>query len=94
MGYLKMALQALESMEAATTERGDRDHTPPAKVSDLHPVETPQASPQEQILTCADCGFHKYQGPNPAHGWGLCTFNGKWCYGLRRACDECKEIDG
>jgi hypothetical protein len=48
----------------------------------------------ERILTCADCGFHQYSGPNPAHGWGLCTFNGKWCYGLRRACDECKEIDG
>jgi hypothetical protein len=46
----------------------------------------------ERILTCADCGFHEYQGPNPAHGWGLCTFNGKWCYGLRRACDECKEM--
>jgi hypothetical protein len=46
----------------------------------------------EHILTCADCGFHEYQGPNPTHGWGLCTFNGKWCYGLRRACDECKEM--
>jgi hypothetical protein len=53
-----------------------------------------QPAPPEHILTCADCGFHKYQGPNPVHGWGLCSFNGKWCYGLRRACDECKEIDG
>ncbi len=61
----------------------------------FHPLaETPQANPPERILTCAYCGFHEYQGPNPAHGWGLCTFNGKWCYGLRRACDECKEIDG
>ena len=52
-------------------------------------------APQERILTCADCGFHKYQGPNPAHGWGLCTFNGKWCYGLRRACNEGRQnIDG
>ena len=47
----------------------------------------------ERILTCADCSFHEYQGPNPAHGWGLCSFNRKWCYGLRRACDERKEID-
>jgi hypothetical protein len=50
--------------------------------------------PPEHILTCADCDFHEYQGPNPAHGWGLCTFNAKWCYGLRSACPECKEIDG
>ena len=57
-------------------------------------AETPQASPPEHILTCADCDFHEYQGPNPAHGWGLCTFNTKWCYGLRSACPECKEIDG
>ena len=48
----------------------------------------------EQTLTCADCGFHRYSGPNPAHGWGCCTFKEKGCYGLRRACDECKEIDG
>jgi hypothetical protein len=48
----------------------------------------------ERILTCADCGFRRYSGPNPAHGWGLCTFNGKCCYGLRLACDECKEIEG
>ena len=45
----------------------------------------------EHILTCADCSFHKYQGPNPAHGWGRCTFNGKGCYGLRRACDDIGE---
>jgi len=30
----------------------------------------------ERILSCADCGFHEYQGPNPAHGWGHCTFKG------------------
>ena len=45
----------------------------------------------EHILTCADCCFHEYQGPNPAHGWGRCTFNGKGCYGLRRACDDIGE---
>jgi hypothetical protein len=45
-------------------------------------------APREPILTCADCGFHEYQGPNPAHGWGRCTFKGKGCYGLRPACDE------
>lgn len=44
----------------------------------------------DYILTCADCDFHKYQGPNPRQGWGRCTFKGKWCYGLRRACDESK----
>lgn len=42
----------------------------------------------ERVLTCADCGFHEYQGPNPAHGWGSCTFKDKWCYGLRRACKD------
>jgi hypothetical protein len=91
MSYLKMAMQALESMEVATTEGGNRDHNPPAKVANLHPVKTPQAITPEHILTCADCSFHEYQGPNPAHGWGHCTFKGKWCYGLRQACDECKE---
>ncbi|MBM4302172.1 MAG: hypothetical protein FJ121_11740 [Deltaproteobacteria bacterium] len=45
----------------------------------------------EHILTCADCSFHEYQGPNPAHGWGRCTFNGKGCYGLRRACSDIGE---
>jgi hypothetical protein len=61
----------------------------------FHPQdETPQATPPEHILTCADCSFHEYTGPNPAHGWGSCTFNGKGCYGLRRACNDCKEIDG
>jgi hypothetical protein len=44
----------------------------------------------ERILTCADCSFHEYQGPNPAHGWGVCAFRGKGCYGLRPACpDRC-----
>jgi hypothetical protein len=47
----------------------------------------------ERILTCADCGFHQYSGPNPAHGWGRCTFKEKGCYGLRRACSEYKDID-
>jgi hypothetical protein len=48
----------------------------------------------ERILSCTDCSFHEYQGPNPAHGWGRCAFKGKWCYGLRQACNECKENDG
>jgi hypothetical protein len=47
----------------------------------------------ERILTCADCSFHEYTGPNPAHGWGLCTYKDKGCYGLRRACSEYKDID-
>ena len=51
-------------------------------------------APLEHILTCADCSFHEYTGPNPAHGWGCCTYKDKGCYGLRRACNECKEIDG
>jgi len=42
----------------------------------------------ERVLTCADCGFHKYQGPNPAQGWGRCTLKKRGCYGLRRACSE------
>jgi hypothetical protein len=48
--------------------------------------------PPERILSCADCDFHKYQGPNLRQGWGTCTFSGKGCYGLRLACDECKEM--
>jgi hypothetical protein len=44
--------------------------------------------PPERVLTCADCGFHKYLGPNPAHGWGRCAFKGRGCYGLRPACSE------
>jgi hypothetical protein len=51
-------------------------------------------APPEHVLTCADCGFHEYTGPNPVHGWGRCTYKDKGCYGLRRACNECKEIDG
>jgi hypothetical protein len=90
MSYLKMALKA---MEAATNEREDRNPSLPVKVGNLHPVETPQPNPFEHILTCADCDFHKYQGPNPAHGWGRCTYKDKGCYGLRRACDEWKDID-
>jgi len=55
----------------------------------FHPQdETPQASPRERILSCADCGFHKYTGPNPAHGWGRCTLKKRGCYGLRPACSE------
>ena len=42
----------------------------------------------ERILSCADCGFHEYQGPNPAHGWGRCTLKKRGCYGLRPACSE------
>lgn len=44
----------------------------------------------ERILTCADCGFHQYSGPNPAHGWGHCTLKEKGCYGLRSACKDGK----
>jgi hypothetical protein len=47
-------------------------------------------APPERILTCADCGFHHYSGPNPAHGWGHCTFKEKGCYGLRSACKDGK----
>jgi hypothetical protein len=56
------------------------------------PDKAPQArTPGERILSCADCDFHRYSGPNPAHGWGRCTFTGKGCYGLRAAC---KDISG
>lgn len=48
----------------------------------------------ERILTCADCGFHQYSGPNPAHGWGHCTFKAKGCYGLRSACKDGKHGSG
>jgi hypothetical protein len=50
-------------------------------------------APPEHILTCADCGFHKYQGPNPRQGWGRCTFKGKGCYGLKPACSEVHRQD-
>lgn len=37
----------------------------PLKVT---PNTAPQARvPGERILSCADCGFHRYSGPNPAH---------------------------
>jgi hypothetical protein len=58
------------------------------EVRQLMAVQRP--SPPERILTCADCGFHEYQGPNPAHGWGRCTFKEKGCYGLRPACGDVK----
>ncbi|MGA7577727.1 MAG: hypothetical protein ACLQUW_10205 [Desulfobaccales bacterium] len=45
-------------------------------------------SSAEQVLTCADCGFHHYAGPNPRQGWGLCSFKNKGCYGLRSACEQ------
>ncbi len=45
-------------------------------------------APQERILSCADCGFHEYQGPHPAQGWGRCTLKNRGCYGLRPACPD------
>ncbi len=42
----------------------------------------------ERVLTCAECGFHKYRGPNPSQGWGHCSFKDKGCYGLRQACED------
>ena len=94
MGYLKMALEALESMEAATTERGDRDHTPPAKVANLHPVETPQASPQECILTCFECGYFRpaNRSPNTIQAFGRCEKRKKGRYGCATACEAALEV--
>ena len=51
-------------------------------------MEVKWPTPLERILTCADCGFHQYTGPNQRQGWGSCTFKGKCCYGLRPACDD------
>ena len=87
MSYLKLALQALE---AATDKGGQREAQTTViseHVPDHTPFETPHFSPPEHILTCADCDFHKYQGPNPRQGWGRCTFKEKGCYGLRPACE-------
>ncbi len=42
----------------------------------------------ERVLTCADCGFHKYTSPNPRQGWGYCALKARGCYGLRAACEE------
>jgi hypothetical protein len=50
-------------------------------------------APTEHILTCADCDFHKYQGPNPSQGWGRCTLKKRGCYGLRPACSEIPHRD-
>jgi hypothetical protein len=48
----------------------------------------------ERILSCADCGFHEYQGPNPRQGWGRCKLKNRGCYGLRPACSEIPPRDG
>lgn len=47
-----------------------------------------KSAPPERILTCADCVFHKYIGPNPRQGWGHCTLKARGCYGIRAACEE------
>lgn len=49
----------------------------------------PQAPiPPDRLLSCADCGFHKYHGPNPREGFGRCTFKEMGCYGFRVACEH------
>jgi hypothetical protein len=60
---------------------------------EVPPKATPNTAsqapaPGERVLTCADCGFHEYQGPNPRQGWGSCTLKKRGCYGLRPACSE------
>ncbi len=47
----------------------------------------------EHVLTCADCGFHQYSGPNPRQGFGRCAYKGKGCYGLRPACTEIQQCE-
>jgi hypothetical protein len=47
-------------------------------------------APPEGILTCADCDFHKYIGPNPRQGWGHCALRARGCYGIRAACEAAK----
>jgi hypothetical protein len=44
----------------------------------------------DRVLTCADCGFHHYSGPNPRQGWGHCALKARGCYGIRAACEEAK----
>jgi hypothetical protein len=61
----------------------------PAKVAYLHPVEAPQAGPQEHVLTCADCPhFEANYGPNPLQGWGKCLKRNKGRYGCATACEK------
>jgi hypothetical protein len=49
-----------------------------------------KSAPPERILTCADCDFHKYKGPNPRQGWRRCALKARGCYGIRAACEEAK----
>lgn len=44
----------------------------------------------DRPLTCADCLFHNYQGPNPRQGWGQCSLKDQGCYGLKAACEDFK----
>ena len=48
----------------------------------------------ERILTCADCGFHEYQGPNPRQGWGRCLKRNKGRFGCATACEKAITNDG
>jgi hypothetical protein len=53
---------------------GDNPSAKPAKVANLQPVEAPQASPPERILSCSECPWYQL------NLWTHQQELGAWCW--------------